>query len=283
MLVRLAWLRRRKVGLGLTLGLGLGALLATARCEPEPLRVVTYNIENFPKSELQIEHAFRTIAGLDAPIVAVQEILDREAFERAARTELGSNWKVATSSSSRAVGLIYDSDRVKLRGRAEHEIGGRKVLEARLEPRRGPAIRVFVVHLKAGGPESVEIRRAQIEAMTPIVARAVAESRDEIVVLGDFNATQEDDRRNLRRFAERTGLTWASEPLECTAYWSRRRDNGQTLGDCPGSALDHVFTRSTPKTIAAKGLCEDLGCDGGLLCPVSRFLVSDHCPVLTEL
>jgi endonuclease/exonuclease/phosphatase family metal-dependent hydrolase len=266
------------------LALGLGALLATARCEREPLRIVTYNIEDFPKSELQVEHAFRTIVGLEAPVVAVQEILDAKAFERAAKTELGSSWKVAVASDARAVGLLYDSDRLELRSTKQHEIGGRHVLEARLEPERGRELRVFVVHLKAGGREQdVEIRRAQLDRLAPIVARAVAESDDEIVVLGDFNATQEQDRQSLRRFAARTGLRWSSESLECTAYWSRRGPDGLELEDCVGSALDHVFTRSPARAIAAKGLCEDLGCDGGLSCPVSRFLVSDHCPVLTEL
>jgi exonuclease III len=136
--------------------------------------------------------------------------------------------------------------------------------------------------LKAGGKdEDVERRREQLEKLTPIVARAAAESRDEIVVLGDFNSTSPTDREHLRLFAARTGLSWASEQLECTAYWNRRE--GKNLRDCPGTALDHVFTREPPRTIAAKGQCEDIGCDGGLLCPLSRFVVSDHCPVLTEL
>ena len=265
--------------------LGLGALLAMARCEREPLRIATYNIEDFPKSQLQVEHAFRTIAGLDAPVIAVQEILDRNAFERAARTELGSRWKVTVGSDARAVGLLYDSDRLRLRSSDEHAIGGRRVLEVRLERKRGEDLRVFVVHLKAGGRDTdVETRRVQLDKLAPIVARAVAESDDEIVVLGDFNATQAQDRQLLRRFAARTGLRWSSESLECTAYWSRRGgDDGLELEDCIGTALDHVFTRSPARAIGAKGLCEDLGCDGGLICPVSRFLVSDHCPVLTEI
>jgi endonuclease/exonuclease/phosphatase family metal-dependent hydrolase len=265
------------------LGLALGLALALGRCEPEPLRVVTYNIEDFPKSRIQIESAFRTIAGLDAPVVAVQEILDASAFEDAARTELGRNWKVVVSPDSRAVGLLYDSKRVQLRSSLTHDIGGRKVLEARLGRRGGSDLRVFVVHLKAGGPEAVETRRVQLLALAQVVAGAAAESRDEIIVLGDFNATQDDDRQNLRRFAARSGLIWTSEPLECTAYWNRRNDNGRELRDCPGSALDHVFTRSEARSVAAKGLCEDVGCDGGLMCPVGRTLVSDHCPVLTEL
>jgi endonuclease/exonuclease/phosphatase family metal-dependent hydrolase len=264
------------------LTLGLGALLGMTRCRAEPLRIVTYNIEDFPKSDAQVEAAFRTLAGLDAPVIAVQEILDARVFERAARTELGSRWKVAVGSDSRAVGLIFDGDRLTLRDAREHAIGGRKALEARLAPKRGRDLRVFVVHLKAGGSaRDIETRRAQLEVLSPIVERAVADSRDEVVVLGDFNATSATDREQLRRFADQTGLRWTSEPLACTAYWSRVADG--VLDECPGTALDHVFTRTAAKTIAAKGLCEDLGCDGGLLCPAGRFLVSDHCPVLTEL
>jgi endonuclease/exonuclease/phosphatase family metal-dependent hydrolase len=273
---------RKAISSSLVLGLGLGALLAMSRCDREALRIVTYNIEDFPKSEAQVEHAFRTIAGLDAPVVAVQEILDAGAFERAAKTELGANWKTVVSGDQRAVGLLYDSERLKLRRAHEHPIGGRSVLEVRLERSRGGDVRVFVVHLKAGGSDAdIDTRGAQLEALTPIVKRAIDESDDEIVVLGDFNATSKTDRQQLRMFAVRTGASWASEQLECTAYWNRR--NGSELQDCPGSALDHVFTREPPRAIAAKGMCEDLGCDGGLLCPVSRFVVSDHCPVLTEL
>lgn len=269
----------RKVSL--LIGLSLLVPLALVRCKAEPLRIVSYNIEDFPKSELQVEHAFRQIAGLEAPVIAVQEILDREAFARAAQDQLGAHWKTTVGSDQRAVGLLYDSERLTLHGTREHAIGGRKVLEARFTRKRGADLRVFVVHLKAGGSDHVDTRRKQLEALAPIVRRAVAESRDSIVVLGDFNTTQNADRQQLRRFAAQTGLRWASESLECTAYWSRQRDG--ELEDCPGSALDHVFTREPPRAIAAKGLCEDLGCDGWLLCPVSRFWVSDHCPVLTEL
>src|SRR5690606_2160840 len=147
------------------LGLGLGVLLALARCEPAPLSIVTYNIENFPKHDAQIESAFRTLAGLDAPVVAVQEITDANALKHAARTELGSDWKVVVSSDQLAVGLIYDSDRLSSSDAREHEIGGRKVLEVRLEPRRGPDLRVFVVHLKAGGRDHVNTRRKQLDAL----------------------------------------------------------------------------------------------------------------------
>jgi endonuclease/exonuclease/phosphatase family metal-dependent hydrolase len=211
--------------------------------------------------------------------------LDARAFERAAATELGPGWKTVVSEGSRAVGLLFDSDRVTLLETREHGLErGRKVLEARLRPRRGPKLRVFAVHLKAGGTaKDIELRRVQLDALARVVEPVVRTTRDEIVVLGDFNSTSGDDRRQLRRFAERTGLSWASEGLECTAYWDRRQDDRRTLRDCPGSALDHVFTRRAPASIAAKGQCEDIGCDGGLLCPVSRFVVSDHCPVLTEL
>ncbi|MFO7565276.1 MAG: hypothetical protein R6X02_21720 [Enhygromyxa sp.] len=69
-LARLARLRFGGFGVAaLGLGLGLGLLLATARCDRELLRGVTYNIEDFPKHDTQVELAFRTLAGLDAPVV----------------------------------------------------------------------------------------------------------------------------------------------------------------------------------------------------------------------
>lgn len=258
--------------------LGLFALVVRA-CASE-VRVATFNIENFPRDERQVRGAFATMAELDAPVIAVQEITDPPAFERAAREHLGERWAFVHDASDnlQRVGVLYDASRFELAYARTHEetrLGPRDkpALEVRLRG-RSRALRVFVVHLKAGG-ELAHVRREQLRQLAPIVEQAV-ESWDEVMVLGDFNATGAEDRQNLARFAEVTGLVWASEGLACTSYWNRR-------DGCRGAALDHVFTREVPDAIDARGPCEEIGCDPGDRCPAFHRDVSDHCPVTIDL
>ncbi len=254
------------------------ALLARA-CTSE-VRVATFNIENFPRDERQVAGAFDAIEALDAPVVAVQEITDPPRFERAARERLGDDWRFVSDGSDNVqhVGVLYDGARFELawaRAHDETRLGarGKPALEVRLRGESG-ALRVFVVHLKAGG-EFANVRREQLRQLAPIVERAV-ESWDRVIVLGDFNATGEEDRHNLARFAEVTGLVWASEGLACTSYWNRR-------DGCRGVALDHVFTREAPDAVEARGPCEEIGCAPGDRCPAFHREVSDHCPVSADL
>src|SRR5690606_22890712 len=104
----------------------------------------------------------------------------------------------------------------------ETQLGGqgKPALEVRLRRAgSGAALRVFVVHLKAGG-DSAHVRREQLRQLTPIL-RAAADSWDDVMLVGDFNATGHEDRATLRELALRTHLVWASEDLECTSYWNR--------------------------------------------------------------
>ncbi|MFK7988636.1 MAG: endonuclease/exonuclease/phosphatase family protein [Sandaracinaceae bacterium] len=263
----------------------VGALLAvgtvvTSRCERQPGPAVgTFNIENFPRGgPRQVAGAFETLARLGGPVWAVQEITAPARFRREAQARLGPAWRFVHDGSrnQQRVGVLYDSDRYALawsRDRRETLIDGRhKVsLDVRLRSREGgPALRLFVVHLKAGG-EWPEVRRQQLRQLAPVV-REAAESWDEVMVLGDFNATGAADRETLAWFASATGLHWASEALLCTSYWNRR-------DGCLGTPLDHVFTRRAPEGIAARGPCETHGCDRSDRCPTFHAEVSDHCPV----
>jgi endonuclease/exonuclease/phosphatase family metal-dependent hydrolase len=138
----------------------------------------------------------------------------------------------------------------------------------------GRALRLFVVHLKAGG-DFAHVRREQLRRLAPIVLAAV-ETYDDVVLLGDFNATGEEDRRTLAELARATRLVWASEALACTSYWNRR-------DGCRGVALDHVLTVRRPDDVSARGPCESVGCDPGDRCPTFHREVSDHCPVTADL
>ena len=130
-----------------------------------------------------------------------------------------------------------------------------------------------MVHLKSGG-DHAHVRRAQLRQLAGIVSDA-HDSWDEVLVLGDFNATGDEDRQNLERFARDVRMTWASEPLLCTAYWNRR-------DGCRGSRLDHVMSRRAPEDVTARGPCESIGCEPGDHCPTFHREVSDHCPVTVD-
>lgn len=246
------------------------------------VRVVTFNIETYPRSDRQERGAFGLLAALEPQIVAVQEIVEPERFAHAARHLLGEGYRfVHTDTPQRLeLGVLYDSTRFDLLRARTHEQTvidgrGRPAFEVRLEPRDGGRpITLVVLHLKAGG-EGHEERREQLRRLSPVVHALVA-TDDELVVLGDFNATGDRDRDLIAHFAHHHGLFWASEELACTAYWSR--DDG-----CRGSRLDHVLTRWPPQDVTSRGPCETEGCEPGERCPAFHSEVSDHCPVSVDL
>ena len=256
---------------------------------PPPVRIATFNIEDFPKDDRQIDGAFAELAALEAPIIGVQEIMDPQRFAAAMRDHLGVDWRVVfepfVELGYRHTGVVFDARRFALISRTIHDgtkLGGnhKSVLEVRLRPVDGgaaigrAAIRVMVVHLKAGG-DGRDIRARQHVELRRIVALA-NQSGDRVVVLGDFNATHDvEDRADLATLASSTGLAWSTEPLACSAFW--RRDDG-----CPRSRLDHILAWDTG-TVSVAGACATAGCDYEDSCPLYSREISDHCPVIVQL
>lgn len=269
----------------IALALAAWALVTWCRGDddsPDRLRVATFNIENFPKSERQVQGAFELLRELDPTAVAVQEITDLEAFRGAARRILGDQWRAAfcADCGSHRIGVAFDSDRLELLSTRSHTgthvyKGAKPAFEVRLRRRGGGGIvRMIVVHLKSGG-DHIDTRARQFRALRPVLAEAAA--TDELtILLGDYNATSHADREAIDALTSTTDTTWASQDLPCTSYWNRR-------DGCPGSALDHVITSVAPRAIAARGPCETIGCDPGDRCPAFHAEVSDHCPVTVDL
>lgn len=244
-----------------------------------PLRVATFNIENYPKSPRQARGAFETIRALDATAVAVQEITDPADFTRAAQRHLGASWRFVFPDGGppQRVGVLFDGDALVLRGTRVHREcattpGARPAFEARFTDREGAPLTLLVLHLRAGST-GFETRRAQLRALRPIVAEGMR-GPGRYVVLGDFNATGPSDREEIATLARETGARWTSERLGCTSYWARP-------DGCVGSALDHVVSNTAARSIAALGPCAEFGCNPGGRCPTFHAEVSDHCPVLT--
>jgi endonuclease/exonuclease/phosphatase family metal-dependent hydrolase len=248
------------------------------RTQPEQLRVATFNIEKFPKSDRQLAGALDEIAASRASVIGVQEIGDGPMLIAGARARLGDSWRYVDDGAARfALGVLYDGAQWQLRSRRIHQDTrvdgeGKPVLEVRLAPiGDGEPLRLLVVHFKSGR-EGRSLRVRQYDGLARVVT-AASGSDERLVVLGDFNATEAGDRRDLARLAAATALVWASEPLTCTAFWERH-------DGCPRSRLDHVLAWTRPSTIAATGGCASEGCDWEASCPVYAEAVSDHCPVV---
>lgn len=271
----------RKLGIALVVAAALvGRRCCTSEPAPPVWRCATFNIENFPKSDHQVAAAFDEIVRLDAAIVAVQEITDPALFGATARARLGAAWQFVSldpGNTPHHTGVLFDSaafSHVATRVHDETRLEGRHkpTLDVELRDRAtGGHVRVLVVHLKAGG-ENQPIRTRQVAALRRIIMD-LAGTGAALIVLGDFNATGDADRRDLGRLADATHTHWATEALACSAFWSR--DDG-----CPRSRLDHAISTIAPLDVHATGACETEGCATQDRCPLYRDQVSDHCPVV---
>ena len=249
-----------------------------------PVRIATFNIEDFPKDRRQIDGAFDEIARVGAEIVAVQEIVDPGLFQAEAVNRLGGAWQFAAISTApygmhptHHLGVLFDRRTWTLIDVMPHDetrLGSthKPTLEVRLVPAGGgDVLRLLVVHLKAGG-ENADIRARQLRALATIIGYR----QERTIVLGDFNATGDADRASITALARSTSLVWASEPLACSAFWSR--DDG-----CFRSRLDHVLMWQAPAAVSVAGGCATHGCEWEASCPNYAHEVSDHCPVVVEL
>ncbi len=266
--------------------IAVGALAARASCRHANLdrvRIATFNIEHFPKHARQVEGAFDEIAGSGASIVAAQEITDPAVFLAAARRRLAPSWEFVHDhrriENHHHIGALFDRQAWRFVSSEVHDdtrLGQQDlpVFEVRLAPvEGGDVVRILVVHLRsttAGRP----VRERQHEVIVKL-ARAARDSGERVVVLGDFNATEDGDRDDLADLARSAGLVWATQSMPCTAFW--RRDDG-----CPRSRLDHVLTSEPPMRATAAGGCATDGCDRQDRCPRFAEQVSDHCPVIVD-
>jgi endonuclease/exonuclease/phosphatase family metal-dependent hydrolase len=253
--------------------------LVKCTCGAETPRFATFNIENYPKSTRQEEAALDLIDSIDVQAVALQEITDPDRLRSAAKERLGESWDViATDRPHQKIAMLVDRSRwtvntARVLPYTEVYAGAKPTLHVELESEED-GLRIFVVHLKAGG-DGASVRAQQLRALAPHVANAVR-SDGVTIVAGDFNATGPADLEAIAAFARETGLFHTSKDVPCTSYWSRR-------DGCVGVALDHVLSSRPEAAAEALGPCRDEGCEHRSSCPVYREEVSDHCPVAFEI
>ncbi len=74
----------------------------------ETLDIITWNIENFPKSNLTVEYLSQLIIELDADIVALQEIGSQSYFNNLVNSLTG--WSGERTNESYGLAYVYKSD-----------------------------------------------------------------------------------------------------------------------------------------------------------------------------
>jgi endonuclease/exonuclease/phosphatase family metal-dependent hydrolase len=274
------------------------------------LRVGTFNIEQFGgRSQTDMDRLAAIVRGLEADVLAVQEIQDDAKVKDLARRAStgGRRYEVALSrcggKSQMKVGFLYDAERVALRRTREYPeldpggggscgAGERAGLLGVFAPRGDDGdehlLHLLVVHLRKGGEaDDVARRQKQWERAYEIVAALRAGGAKSIAILGDTNSTgylddEHGERRSLDESARRAGMDVVSDDLDCSEYWPK------TEATLSPSLLDHVVVTkglSARRTVRLHGYCAEARCAplDAKNPPRDYASVSDHCPVTAWL
>lgn len=265
-------------------GIGTGAPPPRA---PGSVRVVSWNLRNFPGEDQDRRAIARELGKIDADVVALQEVLDVEAIE-----ELLPGYEFVHSESGGrgeqylAIGVRKGETLLASEEHPELAMGGsvRPALSATAQV--GPhRFEVVTVHLKAT-PDGYDLRERQWRELDAL-ARAALEDGDPLLIVGDFNATGARDGGPAE---ERTALSLALEPLEpafpiegCSAYWEgERRDVWKEP-----SLLDFGFASGVDVTATVRGTCGRHRCKplrSSIEYPNPNYEdLSDHCPVIFDI
>jgi endonuclease/exonuclease/phosphatase family metal-dependent hydrolase len=246
--------------------------------------VATWNLEWFPKSDRTVALVADLVTSLELDLVVFEEIASVEAWDELAARLPGYAAVLSTHrytpTSYQKLGILYRRDLITA-GAAELLF----VEDGWAFPRPPLAIHasadgltfdVIGVHLKAGTDQADRDRRG--EALRDLDAHLRAQidggGEDEVILLGDFNATLDPLRDDLaevwppitgapdRYVVRTTGLAAADEASFLPA----------------GILLDHVVTTA--------GLGAEVGAASAVIPPLDQELpryepdVSDHLPVV---
>jgi endonuclease/exonuclease/phosphatase family metal-dependent hydrolase len=278
--------------------IGVGSGAAPPTLKGDRVRVVTWNLHNFPGDDQNLPRLRERLAKLDADLLAVQEIHDP-----AALANLLPGWQLHLSEHGgrghQRLGIALDPTTLELVGpvreHPELTMNGhvRPAVSARLRVRGGPDFHVVVVHLKAKS-DGLPLRRKQWPLLAEL-ARDLLQTDPDLVLLGDFNATgpaggsPDDELTALADILGPLGLHRIPPAVPCSAYWDgARRDAWQEP-----SLLDLVWVaglapnlghdpQSRPLHHCARHHCQAFRSTPAY--PEPDFAdLSDHCPVALDL
>jgi len=174
-------------------------------CNQDGEMMKKYNIEmRYPPDgpATDTTKLFEMIKEWDLEVLGIQELVDPVLFGEMAKRHLGENFDFiyAPSNAWQKVGILYNSDKIKLIGQPQiySEVALGKM------DRHRPALRayfkslpngfdfhVIVVHLKSS-PRGYPERKKQWEILESIMKDLPKENESDIILLGDFNNVSKD-------------------------------------------------------------------------------------------
>jgi len=292
-------------------------------CTPAPrdtppvqgrLRIATWNIRFFPNPDTDVERTAEILAGLDADLVAVQEIADSTALRRmiaragerlrrdghpdGTARDYAHVLSATGGHGGQYVGFVYDRNAVELRDvrtltSLQMTPDLRPALYAYVRSRRGGLdFHVIVNHTDSGTKIRDYTHRMEFLDSLAVEVGRLRQTEADIVVLGDLNTmghltesgvrqvTAEEEIAILDRKTVSMGLARLDSDPWCTEYYRGR-----------GSLLDHILVAAAMREVPIErvarvsGYCAASGC--GTLdpdaMPYDYTRVSDHCPVVIDL
>ncbi|MBW2455668.1 MAG: hypothetical protein JRI68_14210 [Deltaproteobacteria bacterium] len=287
------------------------------------LRVVSFNIRNFPEMPVDPEAAprpaplsyqlrtdeealLRVLLMLDFDVMGVQEIIDVALFEDviARLSERSGRPYVAVLSENandnpQHVGVVVDSSKLHLVWTREHpEVDVRGTLRpgfsARVESLQedGVDFGLMVLHLASGSSANRAILRAEQAAVAAgIIAQQQTElGDDDYLVLGDLNTARLGEEFPLmdESFAAGAGMDRLPNESGCSSYWIKKATNPKLRV----SWLDHVYLAAFDELddgvpVVSGAHCAERLCQQfestDLYSGSTFYNVSDHCPVYFEI
>jgi len=275
--------------------------LATPAARHDRLRVVSWNLRNFPGDEHDLTRIRAQLLELQPHVLALQEVLDPSALPPLLP---GWSWHASRSGGRHGQHLVigWDPALVELVEPLDHEAltmedTVRPGLSAYIRGREDQGFHLVVVHLKATRT-GLSLRREQ----WPLLVEAVATRRaagpvgeDDVLVVGDFNVaggettSNEQELRDLVRTLQSAELSLWESVGGCTAYWDGSRRDGWW----EPSRLDLVWSRgftalaadqrrAWPGTHCARHQCDPLHATDHHPDPDLHH-ISDHCPIVIDL
>jgi endonuclease/exonuclease/phosphatase family metal-dependent hydrolase len=252
------------------------------------LDVATWNLENFPKAARSIALAADLIASLDLDVIVVEEVASITAWDELV-ARLPDHGGVLSShrygpDSYQKIGVLYREDLVtasppELLFTTEGYTFPRPPLVVHLTVDGAATIDVIGVHLKAGTtPEDRSRRAAAVNRLdTWMRDRVDTGAEDELILLGDFNATLDPARPDLAE-------VWpplVGAPARYTVHTIPLEARGEASYLPAGILLDHIVT--TAGLAAEVGGREAVIPDLATLVPRYDADLTDHLPVVLSL
>jgi endonuclease/exonuclease/phosphatase family metal-dependent hydrolase len=284
------------------------------------LRIVSWNVRNYPLDERpqdpDLGYSRRTnicdleqaLAGLDADLLALQEVNDTRRFPPILKRavdgrRMGVRFSAGGGRFGQHLAIAWDVDTLELMSEPFDitetvlEEGMRPAFAASFRSRRADGVdfTVIVVHLESGRQNFAD-RRRQNRALADWIENRVRETGDpDVILLGDFNTTgsprggRAGELQSMASILGRAGLRLLPNGTGCSSYWE---GGGEPDGIQKASLLDHVFlggfAGEEPVVPVETWLhcarleCADLvsrsGDEDGTF-----WDVSDHCPLTFEI